>query len=284
MTAARQTGRSRRSSHSPVRAGLAAACALLTAALALPSPAAAWSPRFQAELALEAARLAPPDLARQIERHREDLARGVAAPFSDRRAMRHVSNPDGSGTLEEAIAEEAEKAVEMIRTLQPFDAIVHQLGVVAHYVADAHNPLNASDADGEEPRIYADYLLYAERAEPRFPLVFYGFRSRFDRPEDVARLAREAVAKSRELYPLVGREYRRIGFASGAASFDDRSTAFGVTSIQFSRAASDIAQVLRYIWIRSGGADPRTALPVRGGDQLVRIPRSSTGLPTGLGR
>lgn len=255
----------------------------LAATLASPGPAAAWSPRFQTELALEAARLAPPDLARQIERHRDELARGVMAPFSEP-ADRHVANPDGTGSLQAVIEEETERAVEMIRSLAPFDAVVHQLGVVAHYVADAHNPLNASDADGQEARIYADYLLYAERAEPRFPLVFYGFRAPFDRPEDVRRMARDAVAKSRGLYPLIGREYRRIGFASGAASFDDRSTAFGVTSIQFSRAASDIAQVLRYIWLRSGGADPRTALPVRGGDQLVRIPRSSTGLPTGLGR
>jgi hypothetical protein len=276
MNRARQTSLSR-----PLTA---LAVLALAATLAAPGPAAAWSPGFQTELALEAARLAPPDLARQIERHREDFADGVMTPFSDRRADRHVANPDGTGSLQAVIEEETEKAVEMIRSLAPFDAVVHQLGVVAHYVADAHNPLNASDADGQEARIYADYLAYAERAEPRFPLVFYGFRAPFDRPEDVRRMAREAVAKSRELYPLVGREYRRIGFASGVTSFDDRSTAFGVTSVQFSRAASDIAQVLRYIWIRSGGADPRSALPVRGGTQLVRIPRSSTGLPTGLGR
>lgn len=280
MTAARQTTPRRLAALAP----LAITLLLSAFALALPSPAAAWSPRFQTELALEAARLAPPDLARQIERHEEAFAEGVAAPFSDRQPGRHISNPDGSGSLQAVIAQEAERAVEMIRSLAPFDGVVRQLGVVAHYVADAHNPLNASDEDGAEARIYADYLLYAERAEPRFPLVFYGFRRGFDGPEDVERLAREAVAKSRELYPLVGREYRRIGFASGATTFDDRSTAFGVTSVQFSRAASDIAQMLRYIWLRSGGADPRSALPVRGGNQLVRIPRSSSGLPTGLGR
>lgn len=275
MRAARQT--------TPLSAVLCTA-AFVACAFGLAGPAAAWSPRFQTDLALEAARLAPPDLARQIERHESAFAAGVAAPFADREPARHVANPDGSGSLEAVIAAETERAVEMIRTLAPFDSIVHQLGVVAHYVADAHNPLNASDADDHEARIYADYLEYAERAAPRFPLVFYGFRTRFEEPEDVGRLTRDAVAKSRELYPLIGREYRRIGFARGAATFDDRSTAFGVTSIQFSRAASDIAQVLRYIWLRAGGADPRSALPLRGGNQLVRIPRSSTGLPTGLGR
>jgi hypothetical protein len=155
MNRARQTSLSR-----PLTA---LAVLALTATLAAPGPAAAWSPGFQTELALEAARLAPPDLARQIERHREDFADGVMTPFSDRRADRHVANPDGTGSLQAVIEEETEKAVEMIRSLAPFDAVVHQLGVVAHYVADAHNPLNASDADGEEARASSTII---RRREP----------------------------------------------------------------------------------------------------------------------
>lgn len=259
----------------------------LLAAFVLASPGRptwGWTPGFQVALSSEAARLAPPDLARQIELRSEDYRDGVLAPFSDRAPARHVANPDGSGSLEAVIAEEAERAVAMIRSLAPFDGVIRQLGVVAHFVADAHNPLNASDADPREPELYADYLRYAESAEPRFPLVFYGFRPDFDEPADVAALAREALAHGRALYPLVGREYRRIGFAGGVQAFDDRSTAFGLTSTQFSRAASDIAQVLRYIWLRAGGADPRTALPIRGGELLVRVPRAASGRPTGLGR
>lgn len=252
-------------------------------ALAAP-PALAWTPAFQSALAREAARLAPPDLARQIELHAADFRAGVLAPFGDRSPERHVANPDGSGALDRAIAEETERAVAMIRSLAPFDQVVRQLGVVAHFVADAHNPLNGSDDDPRESELYADYLRYAESAEPRFPLVFYGFRAPFDEPRHVEALAREALARGRTLYPLIGREYRRIEFAAGSRTFDDRSTAFGVTSVQFSRAASDIAQVLRYIWLRAGGADPRSALPVRGGDLIVRVPRLGTGRPTGLGR
>ena len=248
------------------------------------APLLAWTPEFQVALGREAARLAPPDLARQIELHAGDFRAGVLAPFGDREPLRHVLNPDGTGSLDRTIAEETERAVGLIRGLAPFDLVVRQLGVVAHFVADAHNPLNGSDDDPREADFYADYLRYAESAERRFPLVFYGFRARFDEPRHVDALAREAIGRGRGLYPLLGREYRRIGFAAGALTFDDRSTAFGVTSVQFSRAASDIAEVLRYIWLRSGGADPRTALPVRGGGQLVTIPRSTTGRPTGLGR
>jgi len=248
--------------------------ALLLAVTALGSaPAAAWTPGFQVALAEEAARLAPPDLARQIYRHRRELRAGVMDPFSDPDPLRHVQNADGTGHLRSALAAETEHAVELIRSLAPFGDVVRQLGRVSHYVADLYNPLNCDDRDPREGDYYADYLRYAESAEPRFPLVFYGFREPFDRPTDVTALADAALARGRGLYPLVGREYRRIGFASGRGAFDDRSTAFGVTSTSFSQAATDIAQVLRYIWLKAGGMDQRTALPVRGGDQLVRVPR-----------
>ena len=252
-----------------------------------PAPAAAWTPRFQVTVAEEGSRLAPPDLWRQIERHEQAYREGVVAAFSDPGEGRHVQNRDGSGRLVETVAEETERAVELIRAHAPFESVVHQLGRVAHYVTDLHNPLNSSDADRAEPRYYADYLGYAESAEPRFPLVFYGFRRPFGEPEDVEALARQALAHSRETYPLVAREYRRIGFGSGVGAgigggpeergFDDRSTAFGVTSTAFSRAVTDVAQVLRYVWLRAGGADPRTALPEHGGDVLVRVPRAGKG-------
>ena len=51
-------------------------------------------------IAREAARLAPPDLARQIEKHRHAFEEGVNAPFADTDSCRHMKNPDGSGQLD----------------------------------------------------------------------------------------------------------------------------------------------------------------------------------------
>jgi hypothetical protein len=62
------------------------------------------------------------------------------------------------------------------------------------------------------------------------------------------------------MYPRVGDEYRRIGYRNGTAGFDDRSTAFGVAAVSFSHAVSDLARVLRYVWLAGGGADPRQQL------------------------
>jgi hypothetical protein len=143
--------------------------------------------------------------------------------------------------------------------------------VLAHYLADANNPLAAAQADAEEPRFFADYLRYAESAQPRFAVVFYGYDPRLG-AGGVRPLVEGALARGRQSYPAIGREYRRIGFAPGRARFDDRSTAFGVAAIAFSHAVSDVAAVLRHVWLRAGGADqPPQLLDAR--STMVLVPR-----------
>lgn len=247
--------------------------AALAFALGLASSASAWTPAVQGKIATEAARLAPPDLARQIEKHRRAYQAGVNAPFDDADPALHMKNPDGFGRLDQTILAEVEGAAAAIRAHRPFEEVVRRLGVVSHYVADANNPLATAAADAEEGRYFLDYLRYAETAEPRFPLVFYGLYPGLEERGSVAPLLATTLRRGRELYPLIGREYRRIGFASGIGRFDDRSTAFGVASLAFSHAVTDVARVFRYVWLRAGGADPRGELPVRGGKLLV-LPRA----------
>src|SRR5918999_5380608 len=233
---------------------------LLGAAL----PAAGWTPGTQVTIAHEAARLSPPDLARQIEKHRRAFEEGVKAPFSETDPARHMKNPDGSGSLDRAAFDAVTAAGAAIQGHQPFEEIVRRLGVVAHYEADANNPLAASGADAEEGRYFADYLRYVETAEPRFPLVFYGVQPGLEAKKDVSPLIVAALRRGREIYPMIGREYRRIGFISGLGRFDDRSSAFGAASLAFSHAVTDVTLALRYIWITAGGGGPR-GHPPRGG-------------------
>src|SRR5947208_5392170 len=87
----------------------------VAALFGLESGALAWTPATQAVIAREAAHLSPPDLARQIEKHRRELEAGVGAPFADSDAARHMKNPDGSGSLDRVIEAEAAKAVAMIQ-------------------------------------------------------------------------------------------------------------------------------------------------------------------------
>lgn len=251
----------------PFRVALAAGVVTLAT---LATPAHAWTPHTQREIGETAARLVPTDLYRQIDKHRSSFRNGLDAPFRDADGARHVRNADGSGRLDKVIEHEVAAAVDAIVTHQPFADVVYRLGVVAHYVADANNPLAAAQSDVEEARFFADYLRYAETAQRRFAVVFYGYDPRLT-TRGVQPLVSSALARGRQVYPAVGREYRRIGFRSGVASFDDRSTAFGVAAVSFSHAVSDVATVLRHVWLRAGGADLRPQL-LEARDALVLVP------------
>jgi hypothetical protein len=263
--------RARSAGRFPAARGLAALSAVAGLALAA-APAAAWTPATQLAIAREAARLAPPDLARQIARRERAYEAGVMAPFAEADPARHMKSEDGSGSLDRALFAEVDGAIRAIRDHRPFDEVVRRLGAVSHFMADANNPLSTSAADAEEERYSADYLRYAESAEPRFALVFYGVPARGGE-RSVAAVLAEALRRGRRLYPLVGREYRRIGFGSGVAAFDDHSTAFGVASLAFSHAVTDVATTLRYIWLRAGGGDDRSGLAADGGRVLL-LPRA----------
>jgi len=245
----------------------------LVCLLGLSSSAAAWTPGTQVTIAREAARLSPPDLARQIDKHRRAFEDGVNDPFSDSDPGRHMKNPDGTGQLDRAALDAVNAAIAAIRRHAPFEEIVRRLGTVSHFIADANDPLAASGTDAEEDRYFADYLRYVETAEPRFPLVFYGVQFGLEGRRDVSPLISAALRRGRELYPMIGLEYRRIGFVSGIGRFDDRSTAFGTASLAFSHAVTDVSLALRYIWISAGGIDDRANLPA-GGTRLTVLPRA----------
>ncbi len=233
-------------------------------------PAAAWTPDGQRTIAAAAARLAPPDLHRQLTRNRQSYLLGVDEPFRAGEEFR-FKNPDGSGALDVALKAAVERAVLAIENHRPFNEIAFRLGVVAHYLAEANNPLATSDDDPAEPRYAADWARYLDSAAPRMKVSFYGYRPGFDGVRDLPVLLREILARGQGLYPRIGHEYRRVGFRSGAEAFNDRSTAYGVASLAVSHAVSDIAEMLRYIWLEAGGIDIRERLPLRG-SEIVLLP------------
>ena len=250
--------------------------ALLLLLLA-PGTLFAWKPTTQMAIGLEASALAPPDLARQIAKHRKEFLRGTVEPLRDGDAARHMKNADGSGTLDRTIAAEMAAAIDLIRRHRPFVEVVQQLGRISHFVADANLPLNTANSDAQEGRYFRDFLEYADSARPRFAVVFYGLEPEWTSARDVEAWTRTTLARGRKLYPAIGEEYRRIGgggsgvtgasgviaASGGIAGFDDRSTAFAVAALSYSHAVSDVTRALRHVWLASGGTDPRTRLAER---------------------
>ena len=246
------------------------ALAGLVALAAGSGPVLAWTPNTQVAIAKHGTTLAPVDLHNQMERHEARFREGVLLPFGDPDPARHVKTADGQGYLDQVIVKEVERAITAIEKHYPFDDIIHQLGVVAHYVADANNPLNTSDSDPHERDYSTDYLRYIESAQPRFDVVFNGHGRMIQEPDELRELIQRSLERSRTFYPSIGDEYRRVGAVNGIELYDDRSTAFGVGSLAFNHAVSDITGVLRYIWLRAGGADRLDLFPFDK-DQLVLL-------------
>jgi len=232
----------------------------LLVVLFAPGALVAWKPSTQEAIALEAAALAPPDLARQITKHQQDYLRGALEPLADRNGSRHMKNSDGSGELDQVVSTEVAAAIDAIRRHRPFVEVVARLGRVSHFVADANLPLNTSNSDPREARYFRDFLEYADAARPRFAVVFYGLGPEWQSARGVQAWTRSTLARGRKLYPAIGEEYRRIGEIAGLADFDDRSTAFAVAALSYSHAVSDVARALRYVWLSAGGVDPRPQL------------------------
>ncbi len=218
----------------------------------------AWTPATRQVIAAEAARLAPRDLARQIDRHRNDFEAAVEA--ADPAALKQP--------LDRTVDQHVAETIAAIRAHKPFPEIVRRLGGVASEVAYASSPFAGSN-DPRTGRYSSDYLEYAESAESRYPLIFYGVPLGLERGSSVGPVVNASLKRGAERRPLLEMEYARIGFASGIGVFDDRSTAFGVASTAFSHAVTDVMAVLRYIWLKAGGTDGRTHLPAAGAEIAV---------------
>lgn len=212
-------------------------------------PALAWTPATEVSIAEKAARFAPKDLARQIEKHKSSLRDGVLAA---------KQSPAVGRSVDAVLVDEVERAIDAIRNHRPFAEIVKNLGQVIHYVALANDPLAVASSDPAESRYARDYPRYVESAEPRFAVAFYGDGRRIEAPGDLQQLMGRSFARGRSYYPMLAAEYRRIDYGEGRRHFDDRSSAYGISALTYSHAVSDSIGVLRYIWLRSGGADPRT--------------------------
>ena len=75
--------------------------------------------------------------------------------------------------------------------------------------------------------------------------------------------------------PATDASYRTEPAPDGREHFDDRSTAFGTAALAFSEGLSDLAAVLRYIWLRAGGADERDFLPYDADHVVLLSPTSA---------
>jgi hypothetical protein len=214
---------------------------------------------------MKATRLAPPDMRLLITKYDKDFKRGLELSHrAEGDAHRRIRN---QGQLTALIEAEVDGAIVLMRKERQIGPFVEKLGVIAHLLADANNPFHVSDADPRLKAMQSDYESYFERRMATFPTVFYGLRINRDVPGYLDRV----VNRTEAFYPLLSEEYFRGGRTRSSREFDDRSTAYSVASIAYSRAVTDIINFYYYIW-REAGGDVRTAAVLRKGNLLINEP------------
>jgi hypothetical protein len=218
----------------------------------IPLTASAWTRTSDYQIADRAARLAPLDLNLIIKRLHKNYAAGIDYGIREEDADTHRKQ------LRERLEKETRGVIGMLRSNQPMAQVVARLGLVAHLVGDANNPFHVN-TDEELESLHEDFEHYFERRMVRFPTVFYGLDSRFALPKYLDRTFKRTAG----YVPLVSEEYFRDGGRHVSSEFDDRSTAFGVASICYSHAITDLVNIYYYIWEQSGG-DVRSASSMRG--------------------
>jgi hypothetical protein len=211
------------------------AAALLFLSIAL--PALAWTRAADQRIAAKSAELAPPDLRLIIDKFHDQYVRGTEDALATEGTDIHRRR------LRERIDEQTRSIVKMIRSNEPMSGVVRQLAVLAHLVGDANNPFHIGDDDAAAQ---SDFEQYFERRLARFAPVFYGL----DRNLVLSAYLDKIFARTTRLSPLMAEEYSR----GSGATFDDRSTAFGVASVCYSHAITDTVNLYYFIWKAAGGS------------------------------
>lgn len=230
-----------------------------------PLTATAWTRASDERIAKKGAALAPPDLRMLIEKFEPEYKRGLERAQADEGTEgHHYFVLSRQGRLRERIERETRTTIDSIRKGDPMSLVVERLGGLVHLIADANNPFHVAN---DNPRLSAsrnDYEQYFERRLSKFPTVFYGLDPQFR----LSSYLDKTFARSAKFYPLVGEEYFRGGVRRTSAAFDDRSTAFGIASISYSRSVTDVVNLYYYIWKEAGG-DVRSAAVMRDGNLLL---------------
>ena len=233
--------------------------------LFLPINAFAWTRASDLRIATKSAALAPPDLQLVLHQLEPEYRHGLEAAEADEGSINHhYFVLSRSGKLRERIESETNNIIRMIRSNRPMSSVAERMGVLAHLVADANNPFHISDNDPRLTLSHDDFEQYFERRMAKFPTVFYGLEENFR----LSSYLDQTFARTSKFYPLMSEEYFRGGERRTSAEFDDRSTAFGVASVCYSHAVTDLVNLYYYIWKQAGG-DVRTAAVLRGGNLIL---------------
>lgn len=239
---------------------------LLIVLLLIPSFAFSWTTDGDLRIARKGASLAPPDLRLLLlEKFNAEYQQAVRDAALDEASETHrYFVLSRKGKLNSRLQGEVQDTIKMLRSRSGMGEVVSRLGLIAHLVADANNPFNVSNSDANLAASQDDFEAYFARKLQRFPTVFYGLEPDFR----LDRYLASTFDRSANFYPLLSEEYFRFGERRTSDEFDDRSTAFGIASVSYSHAVTDLVNIYFHIW-REAGGDVRSARMLQKGNLYV---------------
>ena len=251
----------------PCRGRWAVLLAVATACLCI-----GWSGSTVHHVAWTAVDFFPADLASQIRRHDDrfnaGIRRGLAAPPAWR------AGPPGS--LQGALEAQVHSCAADLRKPVPLADLVEEIGVLSVLVLDVNDPLAAIHDDPREASYAAAYQSYVNSVLKKLRLVYYGQNHDLIYRGAITATIDSAFARSGSLYPFIGEEFYRTGELRDWRVLDDRSVTFGVAGVSLSRALTDLANIVSYVWRQGGGRVP-TPRPTPLGHVGPTITRSLEG-------
>jgi len=215
-----------------------------------------WGGATAQHVAWTAVDFFPPDLARQVRKYEKHFDAGIKRGFAAPPAWR--AGPPGS--LPQALDAQIRQCAADLRKPVPLQDLVEEIGVLAVLVLDANDPLAVVHDDFREAQYSAAYRNYVDSILKRVRLVYYGQDQTLIKGGAYDRTVAAALARSESLYPFVGEEFYRTGELRSWRALDDRSVTFGVAGVSLSRALTDLANLVAFIW-QSGGGEVPTPLP-----------------------
>jgi hypothetical protein len=235
--------------------------------------AQSWTDATRSRMIQDALKISPPALREILLHYENDLNRGMLDPSRREGEEVHFQHADGKGGL---AAAGVDRKVGTIRGLlqkrAPFAQVTYEMGVLAHLVSDVEFPLNASDADPREPLYREAYRRYIERMLGRIPFVVDRDEPAALQRDDIRGFVLDIARRAGSNYALIGPAFRDDGAPVSPAALDERSVPFGIASLSYSHAASDIAWIWKHVWASIHG-DMR-GTPFLGGPppEKARVP------------